>query len=393
MNVLYISAVSSQALIAKIYHVTGTNPGFAVQKFTRLLLEGMSENNARVSTLSAAPISKSFTKKIFISLPSELEGDILYNYVPMLNIPILKHLVAFLYTIFYILRLSPKNKKETVIVCDVLSVSLTIGALFAAKLSSIRCVAIVTDIFGLMVGAKSTLSRIAAKLNSWYVKKFDKYILLTEQMNERVNPNGKPYIVMEALCDCQIENLQTTVVNKSQPRIVLYAGGIHERYGLKMLAEAFLKANISNAKLVYYGSGPYVKEFSELCKKSKNLEYRGVAPNDVVVAEELAATLLINPRFSNEEFAKYSFPSKNMEFMASGTPLLTTRLPGMPVEYYPYVYMFEEESIEGYSETLRRVLDKSDDELFAKGQEAKRFVLQTKNNIYQGKRIVDFLNS
>ena len=59
------------------------------------------------------------------------------------------------------------------------------------------------------------------------------------------------------------------------------------------------------------------------------------------------ATLLINPRFSNEEYTKYSFPSKNMEYMASGTPILTTKLPGMPKEYYEYIYLFEEESIEG----------------------------------------------
>ena len=55
------------------------------------------------------------------------------------------------------------------------------------------------------------------------------------------------------------------------------------------------------------------------------------------VAEELKATLLVNPRPTTEEFTIYSFPSKNMEYMASGTPLLTTKLPGMPEEYHQYV--------------------------------------------------------
>ena len=36
-----------------------------------------------------------------------------------------------------------------------------------------------------------------------------------------------------------------------------------------------------------------------------------------IVKEEKKSTLLVNPRFTNEEYTKYSFPSKNMEYMAS----------------------------------------------------------------------------
>ena len=285
-----------------------------------------------------------------------------------------------------------QGDRQKVIICDVLAVSVSMGALLASKLSSITSVAVVTDIFDLMVAAKSRLSAVASKLNSWYVKKFDKYILLTYQMNEKVNPRCKPHIVMEALCDIRMAETEVDSVSKSKPRTLLYAGGIHERYGLKMLAEAFIKADVPNAKLVYYGTGPYVEEFQALCEQHDNLEYRGVAPNSEIVAEELSATLLINPRFSTEEFAKYSFPSKNMEYMVSGTPLLTTKLPGMPKEYYQYVYLFDKESVDGYSERIKSVLQISDKELIKKGTSAKEFVLSKKNNIYQGRRILDFLN-
>ena len=32
--------------------------------------------------------------------------------------------------------------------------------------------------------------------------------------------------------------------------------------------------------------------------------------------------------------------------MVSGTPLLTTKLPGMPMEYWEYVYLFDNEKLE-----------------------------------------------
>ena len=210
-------------------------------------------------------------------------------------------------------------------------------------------------------------------------------------MNERVNPKRKPHIVMEALCDLSMAEQQVKNEEKASPRTVIYAGGIHERYGLKMLAEAFVKADIPDARLVYYGSGPYVEEFRKLCAEHPNLEYRGVAPNEEIVAEELKATLLVNPRPTTGEFTIYSFPSKNMEYMASGTPLLTTKLPGMPQEYHQYVYLFEEESILGYADTLRKVLSQPADILYEKGVLAKRFVLQKKNYVAQAQRVIELL--
>lgn len=266
------------------------------------------------------------------------------------------------------------------------------GALLASKVNGLQSIAVVTDIYGMMVGSSKTsfLSTLAAKLNSKYISLFDKYVLLTEQMNEVVNPKGRPHIVMEALCDSSLLRETHMLVPKSHPRTVLYAGGVYERYGLKMLAEGFLKANVPDAILIYFGEGSYVEEYKALCEEHPNLEYRGVVPNEEIMREEQMATLLVNPRFTTEEFTKYSFPSKNMEYMASGTPLLTTKLPGMPKEYYPYVFLFEEETIDGYADAISEALALSESELSTLGESAKQFVLQHKNNIEQARRISEF---
>lgn len=389
-EILYISALASESRINKEYTQTGKNPGFAVQKFSRLLVKGLQKNGAKVFALSNPPV---IAKNIFfISSENETEDNIQYKYIPYLNFPFLKHICIFIYTFFYVFIWGIKGRKDKIIMCDVLSVSICMGALLASKINRLTSVAVVTDIYGLMVnGQNSLISRLAKKLNNWYITSFNKYILLTEQMNEIVNPKKCPYIIMEALCDSSLEYKTHRNVEKAHPRTIVYAGGIHERYGLKMLAEGFLKANIKDTKLLYYGSGPYVEEFISLCKKHPNMEYCGVAPNNIVVAAELKASLLVNPRFSHEEFTKYSFPSKNMEYMASGTPLLTTNLPGMPKEYHSYVYLFKEETINGYADALSSVLSHSEEELKEFGYKASQFVLLNKNNIQQGKRILTFI--
>ena len=350
------------------------------------------KNGADVHALSNPTIIEK--KQKIIHYEKEEEQGIVYKYIPYFNILLLKHICLFLYSFFYVLLWGIKNRKDKIIICDVLSVSICIGALLASKINRVMSVAIVTDIYGLMqnIDNQSLIVRAARKLNMWYSSSFDKYILLTEQMNNVVNPKGRPYIIMEALCDFSLNISTNEKLSKTCPRTIIYAGGISEVYGLKMLAKGFIKADVQNAKLVYYGSGPYVDEFKKMCEVHTNLEYRGVAPTDVVENEEMKATLLVNPRFSTEEFTKYSFPSKNMEYMASGTPLLTTNLPGMPSEYHRYVYLFKKETIEGYADMLRFILSKSIEELNSFGLKAKDFVLKNKNNIAQGKRIIDFLN-
>ena len=77
--------------------------------------------------------------------------------------------------------------------------------------------------------------------------------------------------------------------------------------------------------------------------------------------------------------------------MASGTPVLTTDLPGMPKEYKPYIYVFEDETVEGMASTLQTVLSLTKQELHQKGIQAKSYVLANKTNQAQAKRILSEL--
>lgn len=395
MKILYISALVSEKRVNDEFCRTGRNPGFAVQKFSRMLVKGLITNGADVLALSKNINGN--PKRMILNSVKEISNGVNYQYIPIVNIPIIKQVCLFLYTFFYTLFWGMRNKHQKAIICDVLSISTSMGALIASKINQVQSVAIVTDIFSLMAKKNArtqTLKvKIASKVNSLYCKSFSKYILLTEQMNEMVNSRHRPYIVMEALCDPSIINKDPDRTSKAYPRTVLYAGGINEIYGLKMLAEGFVKADVTDTILVYYGSGPFVEEYKKLCELHPNLKYRGVVTTEEIEKAEQEATLLVNPRFSTEEYTKYSFPSKNMEYMASGTPVLTTRLPGMPKEYYPYVFLFEEETVEGYANEIRRILSLSEEELRAFGKYARRFVLSKKNNNMQANRLLNFLSA
>ena len=82
-----------------------------------------------------------------------------------------------------------------------------------------------------------------------------------------------------------------------------------------------------------------------------------------------------------------------MEYMSTGTPVLTTKLPGMPGEYHPHVYFIEEETAEGIAAALKQVFAHSEEELFRKGCAAREFVLEERNNVVQAAKILKMLEA
>ncbi|MBO0592814.1 glycosyltransferase [Cellulophaga sp. E16_2] len=397
-KILYVSSLCSEKVLNYLFESSKNKPEQAVQKFHRLLTTGLAlhKNKCSVEVLSSLPIVPSNHDKKIWNLKKEESDNITFTYIPLLNIKFIKNIGVFFYTFFKIIFWSISNRNEDkVIICDVLNVSIASASLLASKFSSVKIVTIVTDLPGLMITnikkKNSILKSLYTKIASYVLHKFDGYILLTVQMNEIVNPYNKPYMIMEGLVDINMKGAVNNLENKNEVKTVIYAGGLYKKYGVGNLINAFQKISNPNIKLYLYGSGEMVPEIQNITKSDYRIIYKGMVPNNEVVKEQLRSTLLINPRPSTEEFTKYSFPSKNMEYMVSGTPMITTKLKGMPDEYLEYVYVFEDESVEGMNKTLLQILSKDKDELHNYGLKAKNFVLNKKNNIIQSDRILDFI--
>lgn len=96
----------------------------------------------------------------------------------------------------------------------------------------------------------------------------------------------------------------------------------------------------------------------------------------------------MNPRKGDEEFTKYSFPSKIMEYMMSGRPVLCFKLPGMPEEYDAYLNYFKGTSPEQMAEEILRLCTAGEDYLNQQGEKARAFVLNHKNSRVQTQKMI-----
>ena len=358
------------------------------QKYHGLMIKGFSKNGAQLQCLSGLPINRAVTSRILIRYQDEQEGNAHYHYITTLNLPIFRQLMIFCGTFFGVLK--AKKDENTYAVCDCLNLANAYGMTLAARLRKIPVISIVTDLPDM-----ERSSNLLKKINNKLFDMTDAFILLTEQMSRRVNKKNKPYIVLEGHVDSEapLPEEQTPYELSDGKKVVLYAGSLKKIYGIGYLVGGFLKAALPDSELHVYGDGDFREELEELSSRHPSVRYMGVKDNSEIVREEQKASLLANPRPIAPEYTKYSFPSKNMEYMVSGAPLLTTKLPGMPPEYEPYVYLIEEETEEGIANDINRILTKPFGERKRLAQSARDFVLRQKSNVVQTKKIMDFLAS
>lgn len=382
MHIIYAVTTCSDRVYNQLFAHVKVKPAFQSQKYHRLLIEGLAKG-AQVDVVANPPVNRSVLKENFVRLPKETQGGACYRYIPAVRNPLLKAAVVGFGTFFKTLFLI---KKDSAVIVDGLNRVTALSALLAARLRGKPCVGIVTDLPDMLGG-----SRFSKEFANFVIRHCTHYVLLTEAMNDYLNKGSKPYVILEGHSDVTMKEKIPSLDKKSHPRICFYAGGVSKQYGLGNLVEGFRLADMEDAVLHIYGPGDYVQELQEIAAKDNRIFYGGMLLNHEIVEKELEATLLVNPRPTEEEYVKYSFPSKTMEYMASGTAVLTTVLPGMPKEYHPYVYLLEDETAEGIAEKLCQVLKNSDQELFEKGYKARTFVLEEKNNVIQARKILDML--
>lgn len=381
MNIVYVSSLIPPQMLDE---ALAKNVGcyvVAPNKFHHTIVEGFICNGHKVKTISHLPSGVEYNEMV-------REGELEYFFIKYVDKPIVKHLQI----VKGVYKLIKNFKKEgflpDVIICDILNVSVCLGALLAGKNFKIKMAGIVTDLLGISSHEeKNQINKLAAKISKCYVKKFDYYILLTQQMNEVVNPMNRPYIIMEGICDDS--SLKTVDTSCHKKRKLFYAGGRPSKDGIDILIPAFKRLKDPTLELHLYGNVPNVQIGQD--PEDGRVFYHGIVDNMTIVEEECKSDLLLNPRPTGESYTSYSFPSKVMEYMTTGVPMVTTKLAGIPKEYYEYVFTFEESTEECYYKTLLKILALPSEEIRRKGKMAQEFVLSKKNKKTQTARIVELI--
>jgi len=241
---------------------------------------------------------------------------------------------------------------------------------------------------------RKTLRKIYSYFIYKNLSRINSFVLLTEQMKTKLEVGNRPYIIVEGIADIssvkrQKESLQKF---KNDEKIILYTGTLHYKFGIKTLLEGFKLIKDNNYKLWICGVGEAEEEIKKLSKKDKRIKYYGYVVKSKIEELQKKATLLINPRPNIGEYTKYSFPSKTIEYLLSGTPVLMHKLDGIPDEYDDYLFYFDGQTSNDIASKIKEICEKSEKERNVFGKRAFEFIKKNKNNYVQAKKIMKMIN-
>lgn len=291
------------------------------------------------------------------------------------------------------LKANGKDKKTDVIVYSAYFPFL-FPLIGLKKKYNINVSLVITDLPKYMgLRAKQSLyNRVSLKISQWLFEKsfsvVDSLVLLSEPMHECL-PENKPYTVVEGIASNSY-NYKNLPVDESKKRVI-YSGSMQKKYGINVLLDAIKYIDDEDAEFVFYGKGDAVQDIIEASKTDARIKWVEFLETSLLHEEQQKATLLVNPRQNNEEFTKYSFPSKNLEYMLSGRPTICYMLDGMPREYSEYLVIPENDSAKALAESIKSVFNKTYEEQKEFGMKARNFVLNNKNYIVQTKKIIDLM--
>ena len=242
---------------------------------------------------------------------------------------------------------------------------------------------------------KNILYRIFKKFSvkNVFNKSFfvDSFVFLTEQMNSYFKTD-KPYIVIEGIVNSADIYRNKDVTNTSDyTKNIVYTGALTKKHGIIELLNAFSCIKNENYRLIICGDGEIKKDLIELSKKDNRITCKGFLTREEILKLQKTATVLINPRQNNEKCTKYFFPSKTMEYMLSGNPVLCYKLDGIPDEYDDFLIYFNDNSIETMIKRIIEVCEMDKNERKIIGEKARKFVLKNKNGTVQARKIVNMI--
>lgn len=225
----------------------------------------------------------------------------------------------------------------------------------------------------------------SARQTRAYFPYIDSFVYLTAQ-SAAYFCDEKPYVVMEGIAEAPVQI--EPVSKQSEIKTIVYTGTTHAAFGVMNLVRAFEKIPSDEYRLVICGCGDSDEEIYAAAQKDPRIQFKGVVTREDALNLQQQATVLVNPRQNVGAFTKYSFPSKTMEYLASGVPVVAYKLDGIPEEYTPYLTYVKDNSEEALAETLMQVCQLDNQELLLRGCQARDFVLREKNAVMQTKKIL-----
>lgn len=375
MNVIFVGSTVDRETLKSL-----PDASVAGNKMELGFIKGLMQNGVDTIPISveAHGMWKLNNKPIFIPKKELRDGDVSIHTVPYINVPGIKQL-----SIMHNLRKQLKDclKEKTgdntlIIVYNTMTIFVE-PVLRIGRKMNLKTAAIIADLP--IQEPKNIFRRVEDKRQIDAIKKFDALIPLTDHIANDFAP-GIPCCTIEAGVSPEDYKNKASEDSSDNKYRIVFSGTLNNLSGIELILDAMEYIQSERIELNIYGDGPLRKMVQTEASNKSNVVYCGKVSNEEMMAIQGRAKLLVCPRKSDTFTTRYTFPSKVLEYICSGVPVLSNRLDGIPSEYERYISFAESESPETWAQCIEMILSEQNYKAYsAKAIEAREIVLKTKS--------------
>ncbi len=326
----------------------------------------------------------------------ELDGGLRARLLPFLNVPVLRPITVGLAVIGSAWRIARRSGSRRLVICTHnLSEPPGLFTLLAARLLGGRAVAYVCDVHvpGRLVAA-SWSRRLDFALQRWLLPRYDGLIVVNENTATDLAPRV-PHIRVEGGVTAPMLSVADRRMDSRRSDAGLFtmvaAGSLHPGNGISEILGAMRLLHDPSYRLRIAGRGPLEPLVREAQARDPRIQYCGLLTFDQVLDLYASADVLLNVRLTREIDTRYYFPSKVMEYLASGVPVITTCPGNVREEFADIAFLLEDETADSLAQLIASVAALPREERDARGRAARDFMAAEKTWAIQARRIVQFL--
>ena len=171
---------------------------------------------------------------------------------------------------------------------------------------------------------------------------------------------------------------------------LMYAGTLSYVNGIEEMLNAFTLLPQDEYQLDICGYGPMEDYVREYAQKHSNCTFHGRVSQEELDSLYSDADLMINLRLPDDEDNDYSFPSKIIGYLYSGTLVLSTDFSSLPDSYRPYVVLTDISSPHNVAQNIQQLFNKEENELNKTAKNAREFIINNQSWEKVVEDIIDF---
>lgn len=183
------------------------------------------------------------------------------------------------------------------------------------------------------------------------VKHINYFFPITKNMKDKIpNAKNKKFYFYDGVYEEAFDQMPIL----KRENYIFYGGSLNIKYGILDLINGYLNSQAKNKyELKVAGGG---NELNSL-KSNYNDIFLGPVKKEDCLKLESQASLLIVPECGKEKYAKYSFHSKILEYLCSGTPTLLFYYEGIPEDLLPFCNLIDKKEDDN-AKSISLALDK-----------------------------------